>query len=273
MRPFLVAAFALTLVTSVSAASADDAKPRKPKATASAPAPKKVGKNRKQPAPKKTAPAPVTPSSDVAVEPTPAPAKVEGKPAPQPLEPDAAADGAAPVATTTTTSATVAAAPTEPDHAEKKPLDPIPPFSAAPLAGVGFNGYGLGLGARIGYTVPGKTPLYVGAGFMYHLPASALGLDLKLFYPSAEVGYDLRVTKDLVIRPYGGVGVLFLSADSVFGMNTPTVHALAIYPGCTISYNIPKSPVFVGGDARLVLAPQLENASSLGLFGSAGVHF
>jgi hypothetical protein len=162
------------------------------------------------------------------------------------------------------------------------------PISIAPLLGYGSEGFRFGFGIRVGYTLPIGTSgngVYFGGAFMYHLgysvDAGAFGSSsFSAFYPSGEVGYELRPIDRLSIRPYGGLGVVFVKVSST--MTTlfsdskkevsSTYSAFALYPGCTVNYDIPSTSIFVGGDARLLIP--LEGAgASFGVFASGGFRF
>jgi hypothetical protein len=154
------------------------------------------------------------------------------------------------------------------------------PLSVAPLLGYATQSLKLGVGARVGYTLPQH--VYIGGTFMYHFGTSdettvagkTVGASVSLFYPAAEVGYDVHVGEAL-IRPYAGVGVLFAHA-SVSGLGGTTQSAtdssMGIYPGVTASYEIPKSPAFVGADLRLLFATR-GGDPSFGAFLTGGVRF
>jgi hypothetical protein len=133
-------------------------------------------------------------------------------------------------------------------------------WTLAPMLGWGSNGLGLSVGARAGYTF--DVPLYLGGNFMYHVGDSG---GAHAYYPSAEVGYDIGI-KDVVLRPYGGVGALFTSAP-----NSATTSTGVVYPGLTAHYLVPRSPVFLGGDARLLVP--FEGSASVALTGTTGLNF
>jgi hypothetical protein len=151
-------------------------------------------------------------------------------------------------------------------------------WSAAPLLGYGTNDMGLGLGARAGYTF--ETPIYVGGSFLYHFgtdnvgSAAAFGVTENrrtFYYPAVEAGYDIGIGPVLV-RPYGGLGILF-AHDSVTtnGQSASgTENALMLYPGVTAQYLFPRSPFFVGGDTR-VLLPFAKQGAAFNIFATAGL--
>lgn len=131
-------------------------------------------------------------------------------------------------------------------------------WTLAPQVGAATAGYGFGVGARVGYTF--RTPVYVGANFMYHTGNDDRGLE-RAYYPSAEVGYDIGAGP-MLIRPYGGVGALMRDGATNTGL---------VYPALTVAYLIPDSPVFVGADGRLLVP--FEGNSAVSVAGTAGVNF
>ncbi len=152
-------------------------------------------------------------------------------------------------------------------------------ISVAPLLGFGSNHLNFGFGARAGYTLPQK--VYIGATFMYHLGMSeSYGIfgqnnevSTKIFYPAAEVGYDFHVGP-VTIRPYGGVGVVFISSSVTIGNDSTSAstNSLALYPGATAQWNIPRSDFFVGGDTRILILTR-GGDPSFGLFATGGIKF
>lgn len=174
--------------------------------------------------------------------------------------------------------------------AKDKPSESLPasrvaaerPISVAPLFGYSSGGFGVGLGARGGYTIPmGGAPgtgLYVGGTFVYHFGFSTefLGTSVgfSAFYPGGEVGYELRPIDNLAIRPYGGAAVVVATVTGTGLLNTGgsvTAPAFAIYPGCAITYDIPNTPAFVGADARLLVV--FGGSANFGAFLTGGMRF
>ena len=152
-------------------------------------------------------------------------------------------------------------------------------WSAAPLLGYGTADLKFGIGARAGYTF--ETPIYVGGTFLYHFGnssvvspagASVVEADRRFYYPAAEVGYDVGIGPVLV-RPYGGAGVLFartsLTSNGAVS-DSATDKQLMIYPGVTAQYILPRSPLFLGGDMRVLLPLEGESAA-FSLFATAGL--
>jgi hypothetical protein len=278
MRRLATFALALSFTAFAGVASADSPKPTpvqtttaSPKSTPATP-PKRVKSAKKKPAKKPTpiaAPAPESASdatNDASADaqlslPSSAPA---GAPAP----------ASPPVSVASASPAKVDAPLDDKDAAAAEAA--AKPFSIAPLAGISGGGLGLGVGLRAGYTLPSR--VYLGVGFMYQ---NGTSVDLygfhsstSAFYPSAEGGYDIRLGR-LAIRPYGGLAAIFYSATTsgVRGAELSLHHTSgAIYPGCAVTYDIPNSSFFVGGDARLLFALD-GGGGSVGAYGSAGLRF
>jgi hypothetical protein len=75
------------------------------------------------------------------------------------------------------------------------------------------------------------------------------------------------------VRPFGGLVVIVTrSSTTLLGQEVAaTSTSGGIYPGCAFTYDVPRSSVFVGGDARLLF--NLDGGSSFGAFGTAGMRF
>jgi hypothetical protein len=157
-------------------------------------------------------------------------------------------------------------------------------LSAGLLLGYGFSGdtgipYTLGLGARVGYTLPFN--LYVGGSFVYHLGKTKdYGPDFSekrnVWYVSGEVGYDIGAGP-VVIRPYAGVGrasVDSSSDEAGFGSYSSSRSKLILYPGTAVMF--PIGPAFVGADLRYVImidAPTSGTGNAFTAFLTGGVNF
>lgn len=279
MRP-LHAALVLAIVAATGTSYANQPKPKKVKPTNTSAPSKKVARSTAPPA---ATPLPPPPAPTLVPAPTPSSAPtVAPKVALEP-DPAPAPDAARPPATATGPASTAAFAASSPtngsvdrDRASDDLDGPPKPMSIAPLFGIGSNQLKLGAGLRAGYTLPAN--VYLGAAFMYHFGTSAESFGVKVstsaFYPSAEVGYDFHAGRHLIVRPYGGLAAIFATATvSALGQEK-SVHetAAGVYPGCMLTYNIPSSSFFVGGDARYLLVVD-GGGSSLGLFASGGMKF
>jgi hypothetical protein len=150
-------------------------------------------------------------------------------------------------------------------------------WNVAPLFGYATNDLNVGMGARGGYTF--ETPVYVGGTFLYHFGADTVAVapgvrtetSTSFYYPGIEAGYDIGIGPVLV-RPYGGAALLFgrtsTTINAISGSDTST--SLMLYPGVTAQYIFPDSPVFVGGDTRVLLP--LENVKpAFSLLATAGL--
>ena len=185
-----------------------------------------------------------------------------------------------PEAKATSTGVTSAHAPTtdapateDAEHATPKPI------SVAPVLGYASSSLKLGMGARGGYTFENR--LYVGAAFVFHLgtsdesdgPGGKVGSSARFLYTGAEVGYELPVGP-VVIRPYGGVGLILSMVTLSQGdqSQSDSSTSLAFWPGCTVTYAIPRSSFYVGGDTKLVIATK-GGDPSFGLFATGGMRF
>jgi hypothetical protein len=202
---------------------------------------------------------------------------VDVLPAKEP-EPEPAA-----VTETHSASAPVASRPAKDTPAKAEADEPASepkPISIAPVFGYATGNASIGLGFRGGYTL--SNGLYLGGTFVYHLGTSekAPGFDggemetsVRIFYPGAEVGYDISVGP-VIIRPYAGLGALFATASFKSGSeeSSSTNGSFALWPGCTVMYDFPRSSFFIGGDTRLVIATS-GGDPSFGMFATGGMRF
>jgi hypothetical protein len=161
-------------------------------------------------------------------------------------------------------------------HAEESPT--AGHVSAGALVGYGFkDGVGLGLGGRVGYTLPMN--VYLGGTFVYHLgktQSTAFG-DVKthLYYVGVEGGYDINAAP-VVIRPYLGLGFATASVSIPGGTSggftipaaTVSDTKFAAWPGATLLY--PIGNAFVGADARFLVVSDFNAFSA---FATGGMQF
>ncbi len=118
------------------------------------------------------------------------------------------------------------------------------------------NPYGLGLGVRSGYTL--GVGVYLGAAFHYYLGSSdevtVLGTTIEsssnIYQFGAEVGYDLGLGPQVVLRPKVGLGYATAAGEvsSDGGSQDVTESGLAISPGVQALFNL--EPVFISADVR-----------------------
>jgi Outer membrane protein beta-barrel domain len=179
---------------------------------------------------------------------------VTSAPAPSPAARDARAEG-------------------DDEHAAPRPV------SVAPLLGYASASLKLGVGIRAGYTLENR--VYLGGTLVYHLgtsdeadgPGGTIGSSAHFLYTGAEVGYELPVGP-VVVRPYGGVGVILSMVSLTQGgqSQSDSSTSLAFWPGCTVTYAIPRSSFYVGGDTKLIVATK-GGDPSFGLFATGGMRF
>jgi hypothetical protein len=140
--------------------------------------------------------------------------------------------------------------------------------SAAALLGYAANNLNVGIGARVGYTLP-AVPVYFGGTFVYHLgqSQSVPGTDVSshLFYLGAEGGFSIGIDP-LVIRPYVGLGPAI--AKSTYSGTSSSSTKFAFWPGVDVL--LPLGPAFVGVDGRYLIVSE---GNALGVFATAGFQF
>ena len=136
--------------------------------------------------------------------------------------------------------------------------------------------YGLGVGARVGYTLPSR--IYAGATFVYHFGQSKDANGVKYeggaLYPGVEAGYDLSFS-NFVVRPYAGAGLVSVKLKASAGPSEIDASGskLGFWPGVTLLYPIEK--YFIGADARYVVVTGVDHggsANAFSMFATAGVH-
>src|SRR5689334_13686333 len=145
-------------------------------------------------------------------------------------------------------------------------------FDAPPV------GYGVGVGARGGLTLPFH--LYLGGAFVYHLgvhPSSSSSSNV--WYLGAEGAYDI-VVGPVTIRPYVGAGYAHWRREAAelcdfvpCGGGVRNRGEFAWWPGGAVLVDVGSSKVFVGTDVRYVMIPGLFEGNSLGGFLTGGMHF
>ncbi len=144
-------------------------------------------------------------------------------------------------------------------------------WSAGAQLGAGSDGLGLGVGARIGYTLPMR--LYVGGAFTYYgTTATSSNGAVYILAPGAELGYDAKIGP-VVLRPYAGVGMAIARANVRIGNATATASdsRAALWAGAQVTYDITPS-FYLGGDVRLLTTLNGNGAAVAG-FGSVGARF
>lgn len=149
-------------------------------------------------------------------------------------------------------------------------------FSGAANLGFGLgDAYGVGFGARLGYTLPRR--IYIGGLFGYHIgnTAETQGVEIrnKTTYFGPEAGYDIGVGK-LIVRPVVGLGLAFraqsLSNNAAVASNVNASENDArvyVAPGASVIY--PIGNFFLGADSRAMI---MSGNNTMTFMGAAGVH-
>jgi hypothetical protein len=142
-----------------------------------------------------------------------------------------------------------------------------PGFSVGGLVGIETSGFGFGIGARAGYTLPFH--LYLGGNIGYNFGS---GGD-HVFSVAPEVGYDIALwfRPPILLRPYLDVGFALVSEGATTQTNNNvtisvpggTSGAFLFSPGVLGLYDIVPN-VFVGVDLRV---PIYSAGSSVGFAG------
>lgn len=154
-------------------------------------------------------------------------------------------------------------------------------FGVSALAGYATKDMNFGVGARLGYTLP-VLPVYVGGTFVYHfgtsesavLAGSSIETSTKQYYYGVEAGYSLGLGL-VALRPFVGIGASTLKGSATactLGVCSGTVDVsssnFAIWPGLDIL--LPVGPVFVGADARLLHAGDI---NAFAAYATVGLKF
>lgn len=187
--------------------------------------------------------------------------------------------------TTTMSSARIVAAMTEdaPDDPRPEADAPSPPRARASspllldgLVGVADNELGPALGVRGAMTLARR--IRVGGALVYHFGHSfsrtvnrqSTNGSTAGVYLGPEVGYDVALGP-VILRPYLGAGIAFLSSRVVGGVRaTESDTAAVIWPGAVVEWLVPGSIVALGADLRLVTIP---GGPAFSGFFTAGVRF
>jgi hypothetical protein len=151
--------------------------------------------------------------------------------------------------------------------ADSSPRADRPGFSVGALVGVETSGFGFGIGARAGYSLPFH--LYLGGEIGYNFGSSGT----HVFSLAPEVGYDfaLPISVPILIRPYLGIGFSVVSIGGGSQTNNgvtltvpgATAGAFLFSPGVLGSYDIAPN-VFVGVDLRVPIYSAGSSASFAG---------
>jgi hypothetical protein len=140
--------------------------------------------------------------------------------------------------------------------------------ASAQLGGGFTDTYGVGLGARLGYTLsPG---VYVGGAVTHYFGNSvntAVGNEsAHATFFGGEVGYEFYPGSRWELRPYVFVGPSWIRTASLAGTDSKT--RLALQPGALVAYHF--GNFFVSGEGKVHATP---DPTAFTLLAGAGVGF
>jgi hypothetical protein len=128
---------------------------------------------------------------------------------------------------------------------------------AGAQVGAGFeNPYGLGVGARLGYSFhPG---VYVGAAYTHFFGASPLA---HADFFGGELGYKFFPTERWELRPYAFLGPAFIATEDY-----ATRTHLAFQPSLLTAYHF--GAVYISAEGRGLVTPE---PAAFALLGGVGI--
>jgi hypothetical protein len=137
-------------------------------------------------------------------------------------------------------------------------------------------GYGMGLGARVGFTLPFN--FYVGGTFLYHIGTHANATSTNVWYLGGEGGYNIEVAP-IAVRPYVGAGYANWRSEwpanscglSRCNAGIRNAGSAALWPGLAVLASA--GPYFVGVDFRYVVLFDVFDGNTAGAFLTGGVRF
>jgi hypothetical protein len=136
------------------------------------------------------------------------------------------------------------------------PSDAYRVYEGTEMGGFIGGGYGLGVGARVGYAF--YSGVYAGGAFTFYTGnASFLG---------GELGYKFFPAYHWELRPYVFAGPVFIRVGTDGFGRAVAATDLAVQPGLLGAYRF--GPAYVSGELRAYLNP---NPGALAVFGGAGV--
>ena len=161
------------------------------------------------------------------------------------------------------------------------------PIRIDALLGYTSDNVNVGIGVRGGKVV--TQHLYVGGSFVYNFGTSftvgTVGgsetVSTSAFYIGPEVGWDIGLAPNFILRPYGGLGFASFNVSTSFvnvnngASSSSSASRLLFWPGVTALYDIPNTTFMVGGDARLVFVPSSSvgwsGGPAFGIFATGGI--
>lgn len=154
------------------------------------------------------------------------------------------------------------------------------PTGISGAANLGFglgDSYGVGLGARLGYTLPAR--VYLGGAFGYHVGQTmenqGVSIANKTWFVGPEAGYDVGIGR-FILRPVVGLGLAFKNQDfsgppaavAAAGVDTSETNT-RVYVAPGVHLNYPIGNFFVGADSRAML---MSGNSTITFMGAVGAH-
>ncbi len=144
-------------------------------------------------------------------------------------------------------------------------------YEASAQIGSGFvDTYGLGLGARFGFT--SSNGIYVGGDATYYFGntvASATGhLSAHTTFVGGEGGYEFFPDPRWEVRPYVFFGPAFIHTVQAVPFASESVTRFAVQPGLLTAYHF--GGAFVSAEAKVHVTP---NPTAFTVFGGTGLGF
>jgi hypothetical protein len=137
--------------------------------------------------------------------------------------------------------------------------------------GSGFvDTYGLGMGARVGYTF--ANGIYAGANATHYFGNTVTTLtgdvSAHATFVGAEGGYKLFPSTHWEVRPYVFVGPAFIRTVQQAPFASESVTRFAVQPGLLTAYHF--GDAFLTAEAKVHVTP---TPNALTVFGGAGMGF
>jgi hypothetical protein len=140
-----------------------------------------------------------------------------------------------------------------------------------------INPYGIGLGVKGGYTLDAS--IYIGGAFDYYFGGSeetaGSEFDYNVWALQGEVGYDLGLMPEGVLRPKLGLGISSIGGELCLGdlCESERESELSIAPGVQFLYSL--DSLYLTADARynIVFADGDAEANGFILGAGAGISF
>jgi len=155
--------------------------------------------------------------------------------------------------------------------AQARGIRAIEGYEASVQVGSGFvDTYGLGMGARLGYTLP--SGIYVGADVTHYF-GNTITLETgsesaHATFVGAEGGYKFFPSRHWEVRPYAFVGPAFVRTVANPPFRSEMVTRFAVQPGLLTAYHF--GDAYLSAEAKVHVTP---DPSALTVFGGAGLGF